>query len=59
VYHFARHEDAEQVTLIVWQEEGARLAYRQSELIKEPMALEQRLGLTSTREAYPLTLALS
>ena len=44
--------------MIVWEDEEARAAYRESELIKEALELEQRLGLASTREAYPLTLAL-
>jgi heme-degrading monooxygenase HmoA len=57
VYHFTRSDAGEQVTVIVWEDEDARAAYRQSDLIKEALELEQRLGLASTREAYPLTLA--
>jgi heme-degrading monooxygenase HmoA len=58
IYHFTKPEAGEQVTVIVWKDEEARSAYRQSELIKEALELEPRLGLASTREAYPLTLAL-
>jgi hypothetical protein len=58
VYHFSDVEAAEQVTAIVWEDEAARVAYRQSELINEALELEQRLGLASKRRAYPLTLAL-
>jgi heme-degrading monooxygenase HmoA len=55
--HEARQ--GEEVTAIIWSNEDAEVAYRESELIKEALALEQRLGLASRREAYPLTLALS
>jgi hypothetical protein len=58
VYHFTKPEAGEEVTVIVWEDEEARAAYRETELIKEALELEQRLGLASTREAYPLTLAL-
>jgi heme-degrading monooxygenase HmoA len=58
VYHFSDVEAGEQVTAIVWEDEAARVAYRQSELIKEALVLERRLGLASRREAYPLTVAL-
>jgi hypothetical protein len=58
VYHFTKPEVGEEVTVIVWEDEQARAAYRQSELINEALEPEQRLGLASTREAYPLTLAL-
>jgi hypothetical protein len=54
-YHFTRPESGESTTIIVWASDADRLAYRQSELIREPMAIEQELGLTTTREAYPLT----
>jgi heme-degrading monooxygenase HmoA len=59
IYHFTQPDEGKQVTAIVWRDEEARVAYRESDLIKEAIAVEQRLGLTSTREAYPLTLALS
>jgi heme-degrading monooxygenase HmoA len=59
VYHFTKPDTGEEVTAIVWSDEDARVAYRQSELIKEALVLEQRLGLASAREAYPLTLALN
>jgi heme-degrading monooxygenase HmoA len=58
VYHFTKRDQGEQVTAILWENEAARAAYRESELIQEALELEQRLGLASTREAYPLTLAL-
>jgi hypothetical protein len=57
-YHFTDVEAGEEVTAIVWEDEAARVAYRQSELIKEALELEQRLGLASKREPHPLTLAL-
>ena len=55
IYHFHRQDPGELITIIVWETDEARQAYRQSELIKEPMALEQKLGLASSREAFPLS----
>ena len=56
VYHFTKAEGGEQVTAIVCENEQARAAYRGGDLIKEPREFER--GLVTTREAYPLTLAL-
>jgi heme-degrading monooxygenase HmoA len=58
IYHFTKPDQGEEVTAIIWESDEARAAYRESELIKEALAVEQRLGLASTREAYPLALAL-
>lgn len=54
-YHFHDEAPGDSPTMIVWQDEASRLAYRESELIAEPMAMEQRLGLSSTRTTFPLT----
>ena len=48
VYHFGTAEGGEQVTAIVWESEEARVAYRESDLIKEPLELERRLGLAAS-----------
>jgi len=55
VYHCSDEESGESATLIVWQDEASRLAYRESDLLGEAIDLERRLGLTSTRNAFPLT----
>ncbi len=57
IYHFYRPDPGESTTIVIWESEEARQAYRQSELIQEAMAFERKLGLTRTREAYPLTYA--
>jgi quinol monooxygenase YgiN len=57
VYHFYRPDPGESTTLIVWESDAARQAYRQSALVQEALTQEQTLGLSSTREAYPLTYA--
>ena len=57
IYHFYRPDPGESTTLIVWETEEARQAYRQSALIEEAVAFERKLGLASIREAYPLTYA--
>jgi heme-degrading monooxygenase HmoA len=57
-YHFMKPNRGEEVTAIIWESEDARADFRESELIKEALELKQRLGVASTREAHPLTLAL-
>lgn len=54
MFHYPE-ESGESATLIVWQDEASRLAYRESDLVDEAIDLERRLGLTSTRNAFPLT----
>jgi heme-degrading monooxygenase HmoA len=55
IYHFHRAATSESMTVIVWETEEARLAYRESVLIQDAVAFERQLGVTSTREVYPLT----
>ena len=57
IHHYYRPDSGESTTLIVWETDEARQAYRQSALIEEAAAFEWKLGLASTREAYPLTYA--
>ncbi len=59
VYHFDRPDQGDDYTIIVWTDESAAKAYRQSELVKEAMAFELSQKLPATREGYPLGLALS
>lgn len=56
IYHYARPEKGDESTVVIWENPGAMKAYRESDLIKEAMAYEQKLGLhgTTTREGYPL-----
>jgi heme-degrading monooxygenase HmoA len=42
-------------TIIVWEDADAAKRYRESALIREPMALEEELGLASTREGFVVT----
>ena len=58
IYHYARPGSGDEYTVVIWENEAALKAYRQSELVKEAMAFEQAQGLASTREAYPLLQAL-
>jgi heme-degrading monooxygenase HmoA len=59
ILHFARPKDASTTTIVVWENEEALHAYRESELLKEALALEQALGLVTTREAFPLLQRLA
>ena len=54
IYHYARPEKDDEATIIVWRDQGSLTAYRTGELVKEAIAFERKLGLKSTREAYPL-----
>jgi heme-degrading monooxygenase HmoA len=42
-------------TIIVWENAEAARRYRESDLIREPMAFEQELGLDSTRAGFAVT----
>ena len=55
VYHFSDPETGESTTLVVWRDDASRAAYRESALIREVMAFEERLGLHGTRPAFPLS----
>ncbi len=54
IYHYARPEQGDESTIIIWENEEAVKAYRASDLIKEAIAFEQVHHLPSTREGYPL-----
>jgi heme-degrading monooxygenase HmoA len=54
-YHYHDEETGESTTLIVWRDGASREAYRESALIREAMAMEQALGLTSSRSTVALT----
>ena len=54
IYHYARPEQGDGSTIIIWENEEAVQAYRRSELLKEAIAFEQAHHLPSTREGYPL-----
>ena len=54
IYHYARPEKDDETTIIAWRDQDSLTAYRTGELVKEAIAFEQKLGLKTTREAYPL-----
>ena len=56
IYHYSRPEKGDESTVVIWENPAAVKAYRESDLIKEAIAYEQKLGLQSvtTREGYPL-----
>jgi len=56
IYHYSRPDKGDESTVVIWESPEAVKAYRESDLIKEAMAYEQKLGLyeTTTREGYPL-----
>ena len=54
IYHYARPEQGDESTIIIWENEEAVQAYRRSDLIQEAIAFEQAHHLPSTREGYPL-----
>jgi len=54
IYHYARPERGDEITIVVWKSQEAVKAYRESDLIKEAIAIETQLNLPATREGYPL-----
>lgn len=54
-YHFDRRDEGETWTIVVWTDQAALQAYRESELFDEALARERELGLESTREGYSLS----
>jgi len=52
IYHYARLEQGDESTIIIWENEAAVKAYRTGDLIKEAIAFEQAHNLPSTREGY-------
>jgi hypothetical protein len=56
IYHYSRPDKGDESTVVIWESAEAVKSYRESDLIKEAIAYEQKLGLheTTTREGYPL-----
>lgn len=59
IYHFNRPDKGDDVTITIWENQAAVQAYRQSNLIKEPMSFEATHNLPATREGYELIYATS
>ena len=59
IYHFARQDDEDESTIVVWKSQEDVKRYREGELIKEAIAFESQLKLPSTREGYPLIYGTS
>ena len=49
ILHYADRQSGTTRTVTVWEAEEDAVAYRQGELVREPIAVEQRLGLSSRR----------
>src|SRR3972149_11702891 len=58
-YHFSDPETVESTTLVVWRDDASRAAYRESALIREGMAFEERLGPPGAPRAFPLSFPQS
>ena len=55
ICHYAGPGEGKTTTLILWESEQALKQYRGSELIKEAIAFEDKIGQRATREAYPVS----
>ncbi len=55
IFHGASPDGRDVTTVIVWESEDDARRYRESDLIREPMALEAELGLASTRDVFAVT----
>ena len=51
----ASQDGADLTTVIAWETPADAKRYRESERIREPLALEAELGLTSTRDGFSVT----
>ncbi len=58
VYHFLRPDHGDDMTIIIWDDQGAVKAYRTSDLMRKVSAFEQSLGTSASRAGYPLAIAL-
>lgn len=59
ILHGASPDGWDVTTVIVWESADDARRYRESDLIREPMALEAELGLESTRDGFAVTQHLS
>jgi len=59
IFHCNRPDKGDEMTITVWESQEAVQAYRQSDLIKEPIAFEASGNMPTTREGYPLDYASS
>ena len=58
IYHFVRLDKGDENTIVIWESAEALKAYRESDLVKEAIAFEKKMGLPTTREAYSIITAL-
>ena len=58
IYHYSRPELGDNSTVVIWKDREAMLAYRNGDLIKEVGNFEKKMGLSVTRESYPLSISL-
>jgi len=59
ILHGTSLEGHDVTTIIVWESSYDAKRYRESPLINEPMEIELKLGLTSTRDGFAVTQHLS
>lgn len=55
ILHGASPDERDVTTVIVWETADDAKRYRESELIRAPIALETELGLDSTRAGFAVT----
>ena len=55
ILHGASPDGSDVTTVIVWETQEDAQRYRESELVREPMALEAELGLASSRDGFAIT----
>ncbi len=54
VYFSKREDKGDETTFIVWEDAQAIQKYRESALFKEAVDFENKHGLSSTRDGFPL-----
>ena len=58
IYHFAQPDKGAESTIVIWESAEALTAYREGDLVKEAVAFEKKMGMPTSREAYPILTAL-
>ena len=58
IYHFAQPDKSAESTIVIWESPEALKAYREGDLVKEAVAFEKKMGMATSREAYPILTAL-
>jgi quinol monooxygenase YgiN len=58
IYHYSKPENAGGSTIAIWENEASLKQYRDGDLFREAITFMKKVNVTTTREAYPIDIAL-